>query len=84
MASKRSELKGKTRTRTFHYNWCNRTETDEVCLTCQAIVVGTACGYCAQQLERRAANLQKVIDRKAKGELPSQLGQTNLLEGLDY
>lgn len=54
------------RDRSFHFAWCNRTETDHVCTVCGAIVPGETCLHCQRAKEKRAASLRRFLASKAK------------------
>jgi len=54
------------RARTFHFNWCDRSETDYVCLTCGSIAVdGTVCQYCVDVQQKKRERLQRFLEQKA-------------------
>ena len=50
------------RQRTFHYNWCGRTETDYVCEHCETIIMDAlaGCQHCRQAADRTQARLLKL------------------------
>lgn len=54
------------RERVFHFAWCNRTELDKVCTVCGSIVPGETCQYCHRQHQKKAENLRKFLEQKAK------------------
>lgn len=54
------------RARTFHFNWCNRDETDYVCMRCGTIAVdGKACQHCVEEHRRKQEKLRKFLEQKA-------------------
>jgi predicted protein tyrosine phosphatase len=54
----------KNRTRTTTYA-SGHTETDVICGKCMAIIVGEFCIHCDRAKSKKAANLQKLLDKKA-------------------
>lgn len=58
------------RARTFHFNWCNRTETDYVCMTCGSIAVdGKACRHCERAHQKKQESLRKFLEAKREGSI---------------
>lgn len=53
------------RARTFHFHWCNRDETDFVCMTCGTIAVDGRCRHCEQVREKKQESLRKFLEQKA-------------------
>jgi len=49
------------RKRTFHYSWCNLTETDYICRRCDTIVPESGCPYCPAKDEAKAAKFQAFL-----------------------
>ena len=62
--SQHGSLQVTLRARTFHFNWCNRTETDYVCMKCGTIAVDGVCGYCKREAEKKAQNLARFLEMK--------------------
>lgn len=52
--------------RTFHFIWCNRTETDQVCRSCRAIVTGDTCVHCERIAQHKAERLRKFLASRAE------------------
>lgn len=52
--------------RTFHFAWCNRTETDRVCRSCRAIVLGDTCVHCERIKHQKAESLRKFLASRAQ------------------
>lgn len=53
------------RARTFHFHWCNKSETDYVCLVCGTIAVEGICSHCAGVKARKEASLRKFLADRA-------------------
>lgn len=65
------------RQRTFHYSWCNKTETDYVCSHCETVIVDVeaGCQHCKAKAQATALRIEKLkglqtsIEHSEPGEL---------------
>lgn len=55
------------RERTFHFEWCNQTVKDCVCLTCESIVTGDTCLHCERARQKKQESLRKFLESRQEG-----------------
>ena len=53
------------RERTFHFNWCHRSETDYVCMQCGTIAVDGICRHCAEVHAKKQERLRVFLAQRA-------------------